>query len=58
MFKHRDVPHCQHCGGALVLHNEEPGDRISAIDRQWKCLHCGTQRPVVYLLERSLKKPA
>jgi hypothetical protein len=58
MFKHRDVPHCQRCGNSLVLLMDGPEDTTSAIDRRWKCPQCGSQRPLVYLVERSLKKPA
>ena len=58
MFKHRDVPHCPRCRVALVLHAHEADDTTSTVDLQWKCQDCGSQRPLVYLIERSLKKTA
>ncbi len=58
MFKHRDMPHCHHCGNALVLREDGGADSVSPADRQWKCTTCGIERPLVYLVERSLKKPA
>jgi DNA-directed RNA polymerase subunit RPC12/RpoP len=57
MFKHRDVPHCQRCGSTLVIQADAAAD-IVPIDRQWKCPRCGTRRPIVYRVERNLKKPA
>ena len=56
MFKHRDVPYCHDCGVPLVLLDEVSNHRVSPGDRQWKCPACGSQRPLVYHVERSLKK--
>ena len=56
MFKHRDVPHCQRCGDPLVLYEDGAAANMSPADREWKCPTCGVQRPLVYLVERSLKK--
>ena len=58
MFKHRDVPHCHHCGNSLILREDSGASNVSPIDGQWKCTACGVLRPLVYRVERSLKKPA
>jgi transposase-like protein len=58
MFKHRDAPNCLRCGAALVLHEDGAEEPATMTDSQWKCQDCGSQRPVVYKLERGLKKTA
>ena len=58
MLKHRDVPHCLRCGAALVLDEDGTAETVPETDSQWKCRDCGSQRPIVYRVERGLKKSA